>query len=103
MPSFNIDGPKQLASFFHGMTVEQGIKLYEAADASETTERRATAALRFNTESASGKTKRTAILIGVHVNDSDGTAYVWTDEYHPRKDGKADMVFETDYVYKYTR
>lgn len=102
MPSFNVDGPSKLHTFFHGMTAEQAKELYEAADANGATHR-ATAALRYDVQSASGNTKRVAMLVGIHVNDSDGSAYVYTDEYHPRKDGKADMVFETDYVYKYTR
>lgn len=101
MPSFNVDGPDKLASFFHGMTDEQSKSLYDSADGS--TDHRATAALRYDVENSNGKIKRVAVIVGIHVNDSDGSAYVWTDEYHPRKDGPADMVFETDYVYKYTR
>lgn len=102
MPSYTVPNALKLASFFHGMTPDMATKLYELAD-----ERGpgafASAALRFDTVSASGKTKRTAMVIYLSINDSDGSAVANTDEYHPRKNGPADMIFETDYVYNPNR
>jgi hypothetical protein len=97
MPSFTIKSSDRLAQNFHGMTDEMAGEMWAFARALESGT--SYTALRY-TVSRNGKTHKAATLIVLTIDGDDSEwARIITDEYHPRKQGKADLDFQTDYVY----
>ena len=97
MPAFPIRSANQLSEFINPVTPEMATEIIAQANAVE--DGTAFAAVYYWTNAE--KTKRASILIRVSLELADNLfAYVHTDEYHPRKDGKADLVYKTDYIAK---
>lgn len=97
MPMFPIKSSGQLADFINPVTPEMATEILAQANAVE--DGTAYAAVYYWTSPA--KTKRASMLIMITLELSDELfAYVRTDEYHPRKDGKADLIYKTDYIAK---
>jgi hypothetical protein len=97
MPAFPIRSANQLSEFLNPVTPEMATEIIAQANAVE--DGTAYAAVYYWTTPA--KTKRHAMLIMVTLQiEDDLFAYVHTDEYHPRKDGKADLIYKTDYIAK---
>lgn len=97
MPAFPIQSANQLADFINPVTPEMAAEIVAQANSVE--DGTAYAAVYYWTNAA--KTKRHAMLIMLTLEiDEFMFAYVHTDEYHPRKQGKADLIYKTDYVAK---
>ena len=94
MPSFTVKDSELLASFFHGMTDEMAGQIWRNAKSTGQTY----AALRYKI-SRNGKLRSAAMTLVLTIDKDDETyALVHTDEYHPRKNGKADMEFVLDWT-----
>jgi anti-sigma-K factor RskA len=97
MVALSVNGIEQLASFFHGLSEDDARTLWRAAVKAE--HKSATAAVYF-TVTRNAKNKRTSFVIQLTVDESDTNhGFAVTDDYRPRKDGKADFVIQSDYVY----
>lgn len=95
MPSFPISSTQQLADFLIPVTPEMATEIIAQASAVE--DGTAYAAVYYYGGSDESKRIRRNILIMVTLEfASNCFAYVRTDEYHPRKQGKADLVYKTD-------
>lgn len=99
MPSFSTRDTELLEEYFHGMTGEMAGLIWQHAKVTGQTY----AALYYKVN-RNGKVRPASMTIVLTVdkdtlNDPDTWARVVTGEYHPRKDGKADMVFHTEWVY----
>lgn len=97
MPAFPIRSTNDLSDFINPVTPQMATEIIAQASAVE--DGIAYAAVYYWTSPA--KTKRASLLIRVSLELADNLfAYVHTNEYHPRKDGKADLVYKTDYIAK---
>lgn len=95
MPAFPIKSTAQLADFLIPVTPEMATEIIAQANAVE--DGTAYAAVYYWTNAS--KSKRASMIIMVTLQMEDGLfAYVHTDEYHPRTQGKADLIYKTDTV-----
>lgn len=97
MPAFPIRSTDELANFLTPVTPEMATEIIAKADAAN--DGTAYAAIYYWNKA---RTKRESMLVMVTLEmGSDLFAYVRTGEYHPRKDGKADLIYKTEYVATY--
>jgi hypothetical protein len=95
MPMFPIRSANQLAEFLNPVTPEMATEIIAQANANE--DGTAYVGVYYWTGSPD-KRKRASIMLLVTLEmEDDLFAYVRTDEYHPRRDGKADLIYKTDY------
>jgi hypothetical protein len=96
MPAFTVKSTDRLAQYFHGMTDHMANQMWTMARSFDYRESRT--ALRY-TIARNGKNHPASMLIVLCIDrDDDNTARIITDEYHPRRQGKADLDFRTDYI-----
>jgi hypothetical protein len=96
MPAFPIKSVNQLADYLYPVTPEIAAKIAEQANSVE--DGICYAAVYYFTGTPENK-KRASMLIVFYLETADDRyAYVITDEYHPRKNGKAELEFRTDYL-----
>jgi hypothetical protein len=94
MPSFSIRTVQDLSDFLNPVTPAMANEIIAEATANEDGE--TTAAIYFT--SVTGKRVSILLIVGLINHDDDYLAQVWTGEYHPRKDGKASLIFNSSYV-----
>ena len=100
MPSFPIRSALQLADYLIPVTPEMATEIITQANIAN--DGTAYAAVYYTVENReTGKRKRASILIMVSLEmTEDCFACVRTGDYHPRTDGKADLIYKTDHVIK---
>ena len=98
MPSFPIRSAQQLADYLIPVTPEMATEIITQANVAN--DGTAYAAVYYITENReTRKRKRASILIMVTLEMTESTlAYVRTDEYHPRSQGKAELIYKTETV-----
>jgi hypothetical protein len=95
MPAFPIRSTQQLAEFVIPVTSEMATEII--AKANEAEDGIVYAAVYYFTGTPEKK-KRSSILLMINLEFADNClAYVHMDEYHPRKDGKADLIYKTEH------
>jgi hypothetical protein len=93
MPSFSIKDSQTIADFIIPMTKELADQLWTAAKASD--DGNASMAVYYNLQNRdNGSVKRSSSLVIVAISDAMAMCYL--TEYHPRTDGKADIIVKTD-------
>ena len=100
MTSFMIKSTAQLADFLIPVTPEMAAEIITQANA--TNDGIAYAAVYYITENReTAKRRRASILIMVSLEmTEDYFACVRTGDYHPRINGKADLIYKTDHIIK---
>ena len=100
MPSFSIRSAQQLADYLIPVTPEMAAEIITQANAAN--DGIAYAAVYYTVENReTGKRKRASVLVMVSLElTEDCFACVRTGDYHPRTEGKADLVYKTDRVIK---
>lgn len=96
MPSFYVTESKTIADFLNAVTEEAAQELWNLA----TVNGKADLAAYYTRRTESGKEVKLAIRVYLRI-ESDGHAFVSTDDYRPRKDGKADITSMSGWVCTY--
>jgi hypothetical protein len=94
MATFPVKSANQIADFMIPVTPEMAAEI--AAKANAANDGTVSAAVYYTGPNG----KRTAILLSLFLEFDvpDVFGFLYTDEYHPRKNGKADLTYQTDYV-----
>lgn len=91
MPSFYVDSASQLADFLNNVTESMARSILNAVPLDSVM---GTTAAIYYTDKHTEKRVSFAIYA---ANSGDGKSYfISTYDYHPRKDGKADQIFQAE-------
>jgi hypothetical protein len=90
MPSFTIKTSKTLADYVYPMTEDLATLLWKTCF--ERANMVASMAIRYTVENReTGKQHKSATRVTLCGDDDDQIVICYIEEYHPRKDGKADI------------